>query len=461
MSSSNRQIVACRATDVLSEFTHSLVFPAGSSYAIIYGPNGVGKTKFLEIINAVSNLESFTLLRQPFGSASVEFDDGSKLTARREAVIAGMGLEQDEIDPYGEHRITYELLHDGKKYVWEAQDRQIPPLVRRRLENRGWERVSEYFWRDPSDGEQIHIDELVRRYSTAPPRGHLNDLDAQASEDEATIRNFVREVSTFLIETQRLKIDVAQVDRRYDRSPNLAHGRSKIEKQAESIRDLLTGAQTEHSRITQRLDRTFPNRVLQAAGESADHDPQAIREAYDRQNEFRSQLGRVASVALDEELPLPDGDLDSWALTLLRLYVADAELKLAPFEKILPKVKLLEEIVNTRFIGKTLEVNNANGLEVRRVKDNQVVPLDYLSSGEQHELILMIDLLFNVPEGALVMIDEPEISLHVAWQVAFIADVKRISELVRFRFIVATHSPQIINGDWDKATRLGPEALEL
>ena len=66
----------------------------------------------------------------------------------------------------------------------------------------------------------------------------------------------------------------------------------------------------------------------------------------------------------------------------------------------------------------------------------------------------MFDLLFNVPKGALVLIDEPEISLHVVWQLAFIPDVQRIASLSGFRFIVATHSPQIINDAWARAVRL-------
>ena len=73
-----------------------------------------------------------------------------------------------------------------------------------------------------------------------------------------------------------------------------------------------------------------------------------------------------------------------------------------------------------------------------------------LSSGEQHELVLLYDLLFNVQPGALVLIDEPEISLHVSWQKRFIEDLQRISRLVKFRSVVATHSPQIA-GKWIKS----------
>ena len=91
----------------------------------------------------------------------------------------------------------------------------------------------------------------------------------------------------------------------------------------------------------------------------------------------------------------------------------------------------------------------------------RAIPLDRLSSGEQHEIILLVDLLFSIPQGAVVLIDEPEISLHVAWQIAFLPDVRRIADLVGFKFIVATHSPQIINDEWEHATRLGPAEAQF
>ena len=106
-------------------------------------------------------------------------------------------------------------------------------------------------------------------------------------------------------------------------------------------------------------------------------------------------------------------------------------------------------------------MTDGDGLSVQHSQSGRPITLDSLSSGEQHEIILMIDLLFNVPPGAVVLIDEPEISLHVAWQIAFIPDVERIAELAGFRFVVATHSPQIINDRWERAIRLGPDEVSF
>ncbi len=196
--------------------------------------------------------------------------------------------------------------------------------------------------------------------------------------------------------------------------------------------------------------------MLETNADELQLDAADIRKRYNDQNSFRSRLGRVASVALDDALSLPERRLDDWELKLLNLYLDDADLKLAPFEELLQKIELLEQIINSRLLNKQLQVTDGDGLFVQRKGSGRSISLDSLSSGEQHEIIVMIDLLFNVPSGAVVLIDEPEISLHIVWQLAFIPDVKRIAALAGFRFVVATHSPQIINDEWDRAFRLGP-----
>jgi predicted ATP-binding protein involved in virulence len=70
--------------------------------------------------------------------------------------------------------------------------------------------------------------------------------------------------------------------------------------------------------------------------------------------------------------------------------------------------------------------------------------------------VLTYDLLFNVKPNSLVLIDEPEISLHVTWQKEFLNDIVRIAAINSSRFIVATHSPQIINKFWSQTVGLEP-----
>ena len=78
-----------------------------------------------------------------------------------------------------------------------------------------------------------------------------------------------------------------------------------------------------------------------------------------------------------------------------------------------------------------------------------MLSLKELSSGEKQEVILLYELLFKIKPKSLVLIDEPEISLHIAWQKEFLNDLQKIANLQKFKVVVATHSPQIINGKWD------------
>ena len=87
--------------------------------------------------------------------------------------------------------------------------------------------------------------------------------------------------------------------------------------------------------------------------------------------------------------------------------------------------------------------------------DNAPLLLDSLSSGEQHELVLHYDLLFRVPSNTIVLIDEPELSLHVAWQKRFLSDLVDIVKLSGFDALIATHSPFIVGAREDLMVGLG------
>ncbi len=436
-------LVRAHGAGVLGEYDHVVELPASQEFAIIYGPNGVGKTKFLEIIKATSSIDGRSLSQLPFTSMDLGYSNGSVLRATR--------LLMGEADAArNAPHIRFELIDpDGHIQSWEFKRDDFQEWL---IENTAWRPMNAELREDLSDGEIASLADLESRFpAPSPSKKNLPEF----------LHEFARRATTYLIETQRLRIEQRAISRRNQAwPPSHSKSSSRISQQAATMRSLINDAQTEHSRITQQLDRTFPHRVLSSSGAGNRRDAD-IRERYNQQNEFRSRLGRVASVTLEDALSLPDRELLEWEQQLLTLYLEDADKKLAPFETLLQKIELLEEIVGNRLLNKRLQVTAAEGLTVTHTHPERRLDLDSLSSGEQHEIILMFDLLFNVPEGAIVMIDEPEISLHVVWQLGFIPDVQRIAELAGFRFLVATHSPQIINDAWDRAVRLGPPEAQF
>ncbi|QTR49255.1 AAA family ATPase [Candidatus Thiothrix anitrata] len=79
------------------------------------------------------------------------------------------------------------------------------------------------------------------------------------------------------------------------------------------------------------------------------------------------------------------------------------------------------------------EFVNANGEKVN---------LSDLSDGEQRLYMSAMNLMGNFFQNCIILMDEPEISLHPAWQQKIMQIFSGIGK--NNQFIVATHSPQII-----------------
>lgn len=133
----------------------------------------------------------------------------------------------------------------------------------------------------------------------------------------------------------------------------------------------------------------------------------------------------------------------------LSVYLKDFEQKLGVFDELLEKLELFTNILNERrFTFKSIKVNRTKGFYFETSKGKEL-ELNQLSSGEQHEVVLLYELIFNVKPNVLVLIDEPEISLHITWQKEFLSDLLKITKIQKIQVLIATHSPSIINDRWD------------
>ncbi|EDN70705.1 excinuclease ATPase subunit [Beggiatoa sp. PS] len=101
-----------------------------------------------------------------------------------------------------------------------------------------------------------------------------------------------------------------------------------------------------------------------------------------------------------------------------------------------------------------MSVDKQQGFIFRSTMTGKQIPTTGLSSGEQHELVLFYELLFKTQDNALILIDEPEISLHISWLNKFIEDLKKVIERGKMDILIATHSPDIIGNHWDLTVEL-------
>lgn len=117
---------------------------------------------------------------------------------------------------------------------------------------------------------------------------------------------------------------------------------------------------------------------------------------------------------------------------------------------------IYRDIVNSMFIGKKMELDDAQGVQIY-LNDGTLLDVERLSSGETQLLLMLYRLLFTASTGSLVILDEPEISLHISWQQKLSSILLDISRLRRLQIIVATHSPQIVHDKWDLTEELRAE----
>ncbi|WP_253890219.1 AAA family ATPase [Actinokineospora diospyrosa] len=424
------------------ELNHSVNFPRDDEFHIIYGPNGVGKTKLFQVVRALGQLDLRDLMSLPFGYAEIEYDDQSKISVEK---VATKKLPRRE-------GLSFRLHHPGTLFPidWTPDlEAPFPKSGHFTVGGSEWRYLGGNRWIDDSDGEIVESDELRARYDTELP----------TEDAPESFKLFQGSVHSYLIETQRLRNYTAPQAVFQSRSGRMVRVRNRrtpqddaVSRYAEDLQNRLESALAHNSRTTQNLDRTFPRRLLENI---PDENEASIRFRYATQNQKRERLAELSLIGSEPELPLQDQKLEDWQRRVLRTYLDDTESKLRTFDDILGKVDLLEEIINQRFKRKKISVNADEGLRIDVENSKGQIRPEDLSSGEQHELIMFYDLLFRTPPGALVMIDEPEISLHIGWQRRFLDDIMKVAQISGSRMLVATHSPQII-GNWrHRATALG------
>lgn len=91
-----------------------------------------------------------------------------------------------------------------------------------------------------------------------------------------------------------------------------------------------------------------------------------------------------------------------------------------------------------------LDIINIDGIIIN--KNNSTLSLSDISSGEFHLIISMIGIFSKIENNSLILIDEPEISLHPNWQMQYISFLKKVfSKYSSCHFILTSHSHFIVS----------------
>ncbi|MDM1050207.1 AAA family ATPase [Sphingobacterium hotanense] len=84
--------------------------------------------------------------------------------------------------------------------------------------------------------------------------------------------------------------------------------------------------------------------------------------------------------------------------------------------------------------------------EFSLMKNGKIMEVLGASSGELTLFTSLVYISSNIDRESIILIDEPENSLHPKWQIEYIKNIVDIFYLYQPKIIIATHSPLLING---------------
>lgn len=402
---------------------------------IVAGPNGVGKTTLLSLTHALLHAKYRELTRHQFSRLTVTRGDDARLS------VEPLSSDADRAEE-SEARLRLVLERRGEKTREEIvnlspqdTDLQLPSYV---------EEIDAGTYVDYRSGETLLLEDAMRMYGRVGRMSPAENLAPQW---------FVpQEWRTDFVETKRLD---SLLTRHRRRSPRRGQApAAPIDFYLDAVRDEMDEARRNSFSVAQASDRTFPQRLLEKAGRLAvKEDP--LRERYSVVEKLAEGL-RTNGLLSDSLDALPAGKLNPTEKRIMWLFLNDFEEKMTPLRPVSDRLDQLRAVINEKFLNKELAIDPRRGVVFTAAPGNNMLEASGLSSGEQHQLALISRLLFKVAQGTTVMIDEPELSLHVTWQHQMLDDLREIAELIGLSFVLATHSTATINGRWDLVQELGP-----
>ena len=105
------------------------------------------------------------------------------------------------------------------------------------------------------------------------------------------------------------------------------------------------------------------------------------------------------------------------------------------------------------FDHKVMELHVNTGFRFKST-EGMLLTYDQMSSGEQQILLQSYELLIIASRDSLVLIDEPETSQHVAWQMDYCKNLQNIAQKRNLQCIVATHLPLMFDNQFDLSVDL-------
>lgn len=404
---------------LFGQFDHHLEFQSQSKNApnlmILYGENGTGKTTLLWMLYHLLNKENGRghrsyLVKQQFRSFSVEFNEGTKLSAERDK--GDIGSFTLSVAKKGRQiaSFRYEMDREG----------DVPNLK-------------------SNDKHTVFSTFLPNFQFGFLPHDRMRTLEAEGST-KTTTKDSDPDKSSLSFSVSRA---LAVAREHAIKSSN--EGQFTVNAIYTSLLERIATAPRSRSSSVAAKRKSLLERI---------HSQSILMKEFSEFGLIPFFKGKDLEAAI-EKLPGPRLVI---AEQVLEPWLRGNEARLEALNPLRIAFKTFVDTLNSLYLYKKVSIHLQSGLEIVAQNDHRLAP-DVLSSGEKQLLILFCEVIAALKPDTILFIDEPELSLNVTWQEGLINALLQCASGSNVQFVIATHSIELLTRHRDNVVRLSTEIV--
>lgn len=425
-----KRIVIDKLYDI---YDYDITFDKGG-ITLLTGPNGYGKTTILNIIQNALNIKFWYFYNLLYSSIQIYWSNGTVLNIKKD--VTSSHKDQQFIFDDG----AFGEFSDTKEFEVKIShiDEKGKSLDSTTLNNHRLSSLAERYYHG-----------ITRRELMSNPRSIIENterfsfLDKELRSSFGELRMFAQQSNCMCIQAQRIFED-ARDPRREDAD---SKDRFTITKLAENVKEMYRDEQRKYAEKSQQIDSTFIQRQIKRQQEKTRST--YTKEEYLKKLEvLKQKIANFEKYGLIVKYNLVEDYNDNLG-NVLSMHIDDMNDKFSVYDKFYDKLERFDKFVSGKGLSnKKMILDPENGITFMS-DSNRVIPLHKLSSGEQNLVILYYRLVFETNNETLLLLDEPENSIHVDWLKEMLNDYLETIKVLKCQMVIATHSIPFINGHWD------------
>jgi predicted ATP-dependent endonuclease of OLD family len=359
---------------------------------IFFGLNGCGKTSLLKILHSAMSGDASILRTVPFRSASVRI-----------------------------YSRTYDIV------VTRSIEKQPAPDSQMELEPRVKSAVDE-------------VATIRRRLSGSIFRRPMHDRQLEWNTDQVHIKT--KRWRHRYLPTSRLYTDSGSLPLSLDLNDPFTD--STLEENLDAFfGQTLSRLWLQYSsELLSKVGEAQENAIAAILRDVFDSDLQSdnkvddidLERAYRRASKFLAGRSSTSVLGSEEEFNSKYQTNSGLRAVVNEIYTVEGKI-----EAITVSRDRLQQLIQTMFSGPKSVRFTDQAIRIETA-ENEDIGIAKLSSGEKHVLKLFIEAL--LVEDSSILIDEPELSLHLDWQRRLVNDLRLLNSGAQY--ILASHSPDIM-----------------